>query len=141
MKTYLFGLLKFSGFIAGLLLLSNCSGTGDPSGLPTSPDYPVEFSLTESELMDKIKGGWAGQTIGCTYGGPTEFKFRGTMIQDYTPIAWDDTRMEWYYTNSPGLYDDIYMDLTFVEVIDKEDIEHRHSLLQHYKFPSIPSIS
>jgi hypothetical protein len=23
-------------------------------------------------LQDKIKGGWAGQTISCTYGGPTE---------------------------------------------------------------------
>ena len=22
-------------------------------------------------LKDKIKGGWAGQTISCTYGGPT----------------------------------------------------------------------
>ena len=123
MKTHLFELIKVAGICAGLILLCNCSRTGDGSGLPASPDYPVEFSLSKAELMDKIMGGWAGQTIGCTYGGPTEFRFRGTMIQDYTPIEWDDTKMDWYYNNSPGLYDDIYMDLTFVEVMDKEGID------------------
>lgn len=29
--------------------------------------------MEKSILLDKIKGGWAGQTIGCTYGGLTEF--------------------------------------------------------------------
>ena len=82
-----------------------------------------EYSLSKAELKDKIRGGWAGQVIGCTYGGPTEFNFRGTMIQDYIPIAWDSSRMEWYYENAPGLYDDIYMDLTFVEVFEKEGID------------------
>jgi len=37
---------------------------------------PADFIISKATLMDKIKGGWAGQTIGCTYGGPTEFKFR-----------------------------------------------------------------
>jgi hypothetical protein len=85
--------------------------------------YPAQFSLSKAELLNKIKGGWAGQVIGCTYGGPTEFRFKGTMIQDYNPIAWDDTRMEWYYKNSPGLYDDVYMDLTFVDVFEKEGLD------------------
>lgn len=69
--------------------------------------------------MDKIKGAWAGQTIGCTYGGPTEFKFRGTMIQDYHPIRWDEGCIKKHLENDPGLYDDIYMDLTFVEVFER----------------------
>jgi hypothetical protein len=73
--------------------------------------------------MDKIRGGWAGQTIGCTYGGPTEFVYQGTMIQDYTPIAWDDSMINITFRDDPGLYDDIYMDLTFVSVIDKEGID------------------
>ena len=37
-------------------------------------------ALTTSELMDKIKGGWAGQTIGVVFGAPTEFKFTGSYI-------------------------------------------------------------
>ena len=41
--------------------------------------------LSTDVLRDKIKGGWAGQTIGVTFGGPTEFRYRGTMIEDYTP--------------------------------------------------------
>lgn len=80
---------------------------------------PEEVTLSKSVLMDKIKGAWAGQTIGCTYGGPTEFKFRGTMIQDYNPIRWEDGCIKDYCLNGPGLYDDIYMDLTFVEVFDR----------------------
>src|SRR5665648_1101845 len=76
----------------------------------------LKTKISASELQNKIKGGWAGKVIGCTFGGPTEFKFNGTMIQDYQPIPWDNTRCKWYYDNVPGLYDDVYMDLTFVDV-------------------------
>ena len=81
-------------------------------------NMPAQITISKSQLMDKIKGGWAGQTIGCTYGGPTEFKFKG-IIQDYTPIEWPEGIIKWYYEHGPGLYDDIYMDLTFVDVFDR----------------------
>lgn len=80
---------------------------------------PPEISMDKEVLMDKIKGGWAGQTIGCTYGGPTEFRYNGTMIQDYVSIDWPDGYINWWYENAPGLYDDVYMDLTFVDVFDR----------------------
>lgn len=80
---------------------------------------PESITITSEKLLDKIKGGWAGQTIGCTYGGPTEFKYNGTMIQDYVPIPWHDGYIKWWYENVPGLYDDVYMDLTFVDVFDR----------------------
>ena len=42
---------------------------------------PVKtLKLSDKELLDKIKGGWAGQTIGVVFGAPTEFKFTGTYI-------------------------------------------------------------
>lgn len=47
------------------------------------------YALSEQTLLDKVKGAWAGQTIGCSYGGTTEFKFQGAIIQDYIPIPWD----------------------------------------------------
>ena len=81
--------------------------------------FPNEITLSKEVFMDKIKGGWAGQTIGCTYGGPTEFRFSGTMIQDYVPILWPDGYIKHSMLNDPGLYDDIYMDLTFVEIFDR----------------------
>lgn len=76
-------------------------------------------TLSREQLLDKIKGGWAAQTFGCTYGGPTEFRYNGCMIPDSVEIAWPDGYCKWYYENEGGLYDDIYMDLTFVEVFDR----------------------
>ncbi|HMA54032.1 MAG TPA: ADP-ribosylglycohydrolase family protein, partial [Acidobacteriota bacterium] len=79
--------------------------------------------LSRSALLDKIKGGWAGQVIGCTFGGPTEFRYPGAMIQDYQTIPWDDAIIARRFERSPGLYDDVYMDLTFVEVMAREGID------------------
>jgi len=86
---------------------------------------PVETThrLSTETLKDKIKGGWAAQTIGVTFGGPTEFRYNGTYIQDYEPIPWYDGYLKWWYDNAPGLYDDIYMDLTFVEVFEREGLD------------------
>jgi hypothetical protein len=85
----------------------------------TKKSIPAELTITKQQLLNKIKGGWAGQTIGCTYGGPVEFKYCGTMVQDYIPILWPDGNIKWWFENSPGLYDDVYMDLTFVDVFDR----------------------
>lgn len=84
---------------------------------------PREIILSKKELQDKIKGGWAGQVIGCTYGGPTEFQYLGRTIADTVTIPWNDQAVSGYYDKFPGLYDDIYMDLTFVEVIDKYGVD------------------
>ena len=82
-----------------------------------------EISLTKSQLKDKIMGGWAGQTIGVTFGGPVEFKYNGTMINDYQKIPWYDGYIKKTMLNNPGVYDDLYMDLTFVEVFEKEGLD------------------
>lgn len=95
--------------------------------------------IPKAILQDKIKGGWAGQVIGCTYGGPTEFQWNGTIIDDHIPIPWDETRMHWYYQNVPGLYDDVYMDLTFVDVFEKYGFDAPDSLhalaFAHAQYP------
>ncbi len=84
---------------------------------------PAEVTLTVDQLQDKIKGGWAGQTIGCTFGGPTEFKFKGTMIQDYQNITWYDDYIRDIFESDPGLYDDVYLDFTFVEVLERVGLD------------------
>ena len=73
--------------------------------------------IDRATLVDKIKGGWAGQTIGCTYGGPTEFKYKGGIIHDDVQITWYEDYALDTFLEDPGLYDDVYMDLTFVEVM------------------------
>ena len=79
--------------------------------------------LSRDVLLDKIKGGWAGQTIGCAYGGPTEFCYRGITIPDDVEIAYPEHHLQWFYDHSPGLFDDVYMDLTFVNVFSKEGLD------------------
>lgn len=88
---------------------------------PRPTPRPTQISV--DVLRDKIRGGWAGQTIGVTFGGPTEFKFKGTLIQDYVPLAWYPGYLKQTYERSPGLYDDIYVDLTFVDVIEKHGLD------------------
>ena len=75
-------------FFAVLVFVSCVSKNSTESVSQKSPEFKT--TLTKSELQDKIKGGWAGQVIGCTFGGPTEFKFNGTMINDYQPIKWEE---------------------------------------------------
>jgi hypothetical protein len=85
--------------------------------------FAEEVTLSKETLKDKIKGGWAGQVIGCTFGGPTEFQWNSTFIPGHVPIPWDETRMQWYYDHAPSLYDDVYMDLTFVQVFEEKGLD------------------
>lgn len=95
-----------------LLLLLCC-----PLVLSAKSEHTV--TLAKSVLLDKIKGGWAGQTIGCAYGGPTEFCYRGVMIPDDVEIAYPEHHLKGFFDNAPGLFDDVYMDLTFVDVFSR----------------------
>ena len=55
------------GFATGML---SCS----QQTLEKTDSLPQTYTISQERLLDKIKGGWAGQTIGVAYGGPTEFK-------------------------------------------------------------------
>ncbi len=77
------------------------------------------LTMSKEKLLDKIKGCWAGKTIGVTYSGPTEGRWTGGIIQDYIPIEWPEHYIKWSYEHRGGLYDDLYMDLTFVDVIER----------------------
>lgn len=68
-------------------------------------------NLSRAELLDKIRGGWAGQMIGVAFGAPTEFRWKGTII---------DAELDW----KPGMLantlqqDDLYVEMTFAKVMD-----------------------
>lgn len=108
--------ILFVLFLVCLMLIPACKQKESKEEVA---QIPTTITLPKDKLLDKIKGGWAGQVIGCTYGGPTEFRYNGTMIQDYVPIPWPEGYIKKWYENSPGLYDDVYMDLTFVDVFDR----------------------
>ena len=85
--------------------------------------YGETVRLDTLTLMDKVRGGWYGQTIGCTYGGPTEFKYKGGLIMEEIPIPWYDDYIYDTYIEDPGLYDDVYMDLTFLETMLRDGMD------------------
>lgn len=93
--------------------------------------YGTTVAIPEDVMMDKIRGGWFGQTIGCTYGGPTEFKYKGSVINEEIPIPWYDDYIYDTFIEDPGLYDDVYMDLTFLEVMAEHGIDAPATLFAH----------
>ncbi|HSD25960.1 MAG TPA: ADP-ribosylglycohydrolase family protein, partial [Vicinamibacteria bacterium] len=71
--------------------------------------------ISRAALEDKIRGGWAGQMIGVSYGAPTEFRSNGAIIegnlnlyQDWTPDRLKNAIHQ----------DDLYVEMTFAEVMD-----------------------
>lgn len=107
--------MRICRFIVGIcmcLLLGSAMANGSP--------LPKSVTMSRARLLDKIKGGWAGQTIGVSFGSYTEFRYQGTFIQDYQTIPWDKGYVQELMDSWPDLYDDIYMDLTFVDVFEKK---------------------
>ncbi len=100
-------------FTSSLLVLILCNAIAQSSVI----------KISKKVLQDKIKGGWAGQTIGVTFGGPYEFRFQGTFIGDYQKLMWHDGLIKDNMVNNAGLYDDLYMDLTFVDVFEKYGLD------------------
>lgn len=69
-------------------------------------------SLTRQILEDKIRGGWAGQMIGVSFGAPTEFKSNGKLIEG--EIKWKPDMV-----SNSIVQDDLYVEMTFTEVMDR----------------------
>jgi hypothetical protein len=70
--------------------------------------------ISTDALKDKIAGGWAGKMIGVSYGAKSEFRFKGEIKEDSIEIS--------KINNSIG-QDDIYVQLTFMETMDKYGVD------------------
>jgi hypothetical protein len=93
-----------------VVAVAGCSRQQSPKG--SCLKCHGEMRIGKAVLQDKIKGGWLGKTAGVCAGAPTEFKAQGKM-----------------YTGPVNLYpgldggfnqDDIYVQITFVEAMDKK---------------------
>lgn len=117
--------MKNSIFRKSLLAMAAFTMLLCVSAFAEGKKLPKQITMSKEQLMDKIKGAWAGQVLGCTYGGPTEFQYRGHMIGDDRHIPWgeDIDQVANMLNRVPTLYDDIYMDLTFVGVFDRLGID------------------
>lgn len=78
---------------------------------------PHEKRIEIAKLRDKIRGGWAGQMIGVSFGAPTEFRSLQTIIEGPLP-EWSAQRLR----NSLN-QDDLYVDMTFAQVLDDRGLD------------------
>ena len=79
---------------------------------PAKPDGKAVRTITSAELEDKVRGGWAGQMVGVTYGAPTEFRFLQKT---------NDQPRDWKPEELAGALDqdDLYVEMTFSDVMDR----------------------
>src|SRR5690349_9186725 len=107
-------------FMMAILVLSMTACSKTENG---SAGQGKSVVLSKDKLKDRIKGAWAAQTIGVTFGAPIEFQYNSTMVQDNQKIEWNDSSLVDQFRTKPGTYDDIYMDLTFMQVIEDHGID------------------
>lgn len=79
---------------------------------PAKPGGKAMRTITAAELEDKVRGGWAGQMVGVTYGAPTEFGFLQKT---------NDQPRDWKPEELAGALDqdDLYVEMTFSDVMDR----------------------
>jgi hypothetical protein len=73
---------------------------------------PPQRRMSRTTLENKIRGGWAGQMIGVAFGAPTEFKSNGKILEG-------DLRWTPEMIGNAIHQDDLYVEMTFAEVMDE----------------------
>jgi hypothetical protein len=77
-----------------------------------------ERSLSLAELKDKIRGGWAGQMIGVSYGAPTEFAYLNRIVPESDLPVWQAEMIREALNQ-----DDLYVDITFAAALDEYGLD------------------
>ena len=98
-------MLRVTSFLAILVL------AGTAAAAP-----PTERRLAVREYVDRMKAGWIGQMAGVGWGGPTEFKFKGTIMPEEQMPNWN-----------PGMInqfgqDDLYVEMTFLGTLEQHGL-------------------
>ncbi len=95
--------------LATLIIL----GTGLAAGIVRAEG---EQTMSREVLLDKIRGGWAGQMIGVAYGAPTEFRSNARILEG--EITWKAGMLE-----NTIHQDDLYVEMTFAKVLDEQGLQ------------------
>ena len=109
-------------------VLAFAFGLGTASGFPGSGSSPKTdgsgsdngkigvHRISPTAFEDKVRGGWAGQVIGVTYGAPTEFRFLQKINNKLR--NWKPEELEGALDQ-----DDLYVEMTFSDVMDRKGLD------------------
>ncbi len=67
-------------------------------------------TISRAELLDRIRGAWTAKSYGVCYGAPTEFKYKGEMIEG--PLKMEDRGLQ-----TLPRQDDLYIDMVFLKAM------------------------
>lgn len=68
--------------------------------------------LPVEDFRDKMAAAWVGQMAGVGWGGPTEFKFNGTVIPEDRMPTWKPSMINQFEQ------DDLYVEMTFLRSLE-----------------------
>lgn len=120
LKRSLSGSVKSSGFILAFIFLTINFLAFNSSCSNRKPAETFSFSL--DTLLDKLKGGWFGQLIGCAFAGPYEHKFPSRIIPETEPLHWSPNNLPSLFEKSPEIFDDLFVDLLFLDTLNKKGL-------------------
>lgn len=106
-------------WITGLVctgILSGCAPSGESETRAAMHSRPGKVISLEV-LEDKIRGGWAGQMIGVSFGAPTEFRYLARTIPENELPVWTSDLVAGALRQ-----DDLYVDMTFFSVLDEQGL-------------------
>lgn len=75
-------------------------------------------AISLEDLRDKVRGGWAGQMIGVSFGYPTEFAYLDRMIPEAELPVWESDMVREALNQ-----DDLYVDITFAAALDQYGLD------------------
>ena len=108
------GYLSALGIVFWTLILTPASVPSPESVGPHASCRPIPLSV----YRDKLKGGFVGQMVGVCYGAPFEWGSEGVPVPDSALHDWEPKQLR----GALG-QDDIYVELTFLETIEKHGLE------------------
>ncbi len=74
--------------------------------------------LSVTDYRDKMKAGWVGQIAGVSWGAPTEFKYRDTIMPEDAMPAWQPGMI-----NDAFDQDDLYVEMTFLRTMEQHGLD------------------
>lgn len=82
---------------------------------PMEPIPVLNSTITHHELQDKIQGGWLGKAYGVAFGGPTEFRYRGEIIDG--PLQLTQEGLDWLTAQ-----DDLYVNMALLKAVVEDGL-------------------